>query len=47
LTCLVTDLGRMRRLLGEDIGGILGFALFADCLLTLDYQDEVVCLASG
>src|SRR4029079_16628896 len=32
---------------GETVDGILGFGLFGDCLLTLDYPGERVRLARG
>jgi len=40
----VRDMGEMP---GEKVDGILGFGLFASCLLTLDYPANVVRMARG
>jgi D-alanyl-D-alanine carboxypeptidase len=37
----------MSRVPGEKVDGIIGFALFADCLVTLDYPGKRMILASG
>src|SRR5262249_21240234 len=45
LTAAVRDYNERR--MGDPVDGILGFALFADCLLTLDYPGNRVKIERG
>jgi hypothetical protein len=44
---LAVDLGDLERATGMRIDGLLGFSLFADCLLTLDYPGSRLRLRTG